>query len=51
MNLIECAHTAAGEDVVAFYHKHFSAYLSYDPSLQAAPMYYQVKILKSSPYG
>ena len=39
-NLIDL-HIPAGEDVVAFYHKNFSAYLSYDPSLQATPMYYK----------
>ena len=29
-----------GEDVVAFYHKHFSAYLTYDSDLDEVPFYY-----------
>ena len=29
-----------GEDVIAFYHKHFSAYLAYDPELSTIPVYY-----------
>ena len=36
----EAANTLKCEDVVSFYHKHFAAYLSYDPSVQATPMYY-----------
>jgi len=36
----EAADTLKCEDVICFYHKHFAAYLSYDPSLQSTPMYY-----------
>jgi hypothetical protein len=31
----EAVGTFKCEDVVSFYHKHFAAYLSYDPSVQA----------------
>jgi hypothetical protein len=30
-----------GEDVVSFYHKQMSAYLSYDPLIQSSPMFYK----------